>query len=46
MKDKTKERGSNVYEDVNISIERRLAERTGNNNEVRPTGAVIHPGGP
>ena len=41
MKDKTKERGSNVYEDVNISIERRLVEKTNNNNnnnaqEVRP----------
>ena len=32
MKDKTKERGSNVYEDVNISIERRLVEKANGNN--------------
>ena len=46
MKDKTKDRESNVYEDVNINIERRLTEKTNNNQEVRPTGAIIQPGGP
>ena len=41
MKDKTKERGNNAYEDVNINIERKLTEKTGNNQEVRPAGAII-----
>lgn len=44
MKDKTKDRGSNVYEEVNIQIERKLVDRT-NQAEVRPQGAVLKPGG-
>jgi len=46
MKDKTKDRDSNEYEDVNINIERKLTEKTNNNQEVRPSGATIKPGGP
>lgn len=47
MKDKTKERGSSVYEDVNITIDRKLLDQVGNGNnqEVRPQGAIIHPKG-
>ena len=45
MKDKTKERGSNVYEPVNIPIERKLVDKSAGSNEVRPQGAVLKPGG-
>ena len=43
MKDKTKERGSNVYEPVNIPIERKLVDKSAGSNEVRPQGAVLKP---
>lgn len=50
MKDKTKERGSSTYEDVIISIERKLVDKTKTNAngqaEVRPQGAILKPGGP